>query len=223
MDIRRIATDNIQYNIVFSDASDGNFKLDSDPQLLDKNRKNIVDLPWSWVRQVHGSKVVVINEATGFIADADGIATNSFNCPVSVTTADCSPVILIGSNAVAALHAGWRGLEAGIIEQGALALEKLGSTPIATVLGPHISVSKYEFGKNDLDLMANKFGDEIIGETSNGLPALDMYKGVSSACKQVGWPVPQPAACTSDENWFSHRVRKDAARQVAVVWMSAIR
>ena len=207
--------------VVFTDSSDGDFQVDSRPDQLSLNRSKVIDLPWTWVRQVHGKRVVVVGqpgEAAG--EEADGVVTAAVECPISVTTADCSPVVLVGSNAVAALHAGWRGLEAGIIESGAKILTELGAKPVTTFLGAHITSANYEFGAADIDRIANLYGNSVRSSTLEGLPALDMYAGVSAACEIAGWPVPEVAPCTSSTNWFSHRLRSDSGRQAAVAWIT---
>jgi len=220
MDRRQIVTDNLVFDIVFTDSSDGDFQMDSDPQQLSRNRSKITPMPWTWVRQIHGPRVISVSKPTGFAGDADGLLTQALNCPISVTAADCSPVVLVGSNALVVLHSGWKGLEAGIIAEGARQMLSLGSVPIATVLGPHISVDSYEFGDVDIKRLAKKFGSEVIGKTKDNKLGLDMFAGVSNACEQAGWPAPERAACTSSTEWFSHRIRKDPERQVAVAWIS---
>ena len=123
-------------NVVFSDATDGNFQIDSDKQILSKLRSDIVPYEWTWFKQVHGNKIYIVEKPGEHAGkDADGSVTSQYDCPLSVTTADCSPVVLVGSNSFAVLHAGWKSLEAGIIERGAEMLKEHGAEPNATLLG----------------------------------------------------------------------------------------
>ncbi len=119
-------------------------------------------------RQVHGTAVqrVVALAETGIRAegaclpasvgsageavaiDADGHATALRGVGVMVLVADCLPVVL-GSEggAVAALHAGWRGLAAGVLEEGVRALREVGGEgEIAAVIGPGAGPCCYEVG-----------------------------------------------------------------------------
>ena len=75
------------------------------------------DFLYGW--QVHGARV---RRATGPrprpTAQEDGQMTELAGHPALVFVADCTPVLLIGAGAVAALHCGWRGTAAGIVEEG---------------------------------------------------------------------------------------------------------
>src|SRR5690242_14634815 len=74
-------------------------------------------------RQVHGADVLRIDTAEcrggeALRLDADGHATAAAGIGAMVLAADCLPVALAGGRAVAMVHAGWRGLTAGVLEQG---------------------------------------------------------------------------------------------------------
>lgn len=99
--------------------------------------------------QVHGAHVRVIRDATALAApvpDADGQATNLRGVACVVRVADCLPVVLITPEAVAAVHAGWRGLAAGVLQEGLRALRGLGATEIRAAIGPGARVCCYEAG-----------------------------------------------------------------------------
>ncbi|MGB7916083.1 MAG: peptidoglycan editing factor PgeF, partial [Rhodomicrobium sp.] len=82
--------------------------------------------------------------------EADAIVTNAPNLAVSVLTADCVPLLLADATAgvVAAVHAGWKGARAGVIESAIEAMESLGAraSRIAAAIGPAISPAAYEVG-----------------------------------------------------------------------------
>ena len=123
-------------------------------------------------------------------------------------TADCAPVVLVGDTAVGVVHAGWRGLVAGVIEATAAGLAALGATPVATLLGPCIDPSSYEFGPEDLDRVEAALGPTVRSVTAWGTPALDVPAAVAAACERTGWPIPAtPPSSTADERWYSHRLR----------------
>ena len=91
-----------------------------------------LELQWLCAsRQVHGTDVQRVRALAGrggeaVAIDADGHATALRGVGAMVLTADCLPVALASDEAVAMLHAGWRGLAAGVLEQGVRALRELG-------------------------------------------------------------------------------------------------
>ncbi len=122
-----------------------------DPAAVGRNRellRTALALPAEpvWLRQVHGTQV--INAARdGAHAEADGAWSAQPGVVCAVLTADCLPVLLCDRTGtkVAAVHAGWRGLAAGVIEQGVRAL---GVTPdeLLVWLGPAIGPRAFEVG-----------------------------------------------------------------------------
>lgn len=99
-----------------------------------------------WLKQVHGNRVLVAeNKNQGEMAD--GSFTRQIRQICAVVTADCLPILICNQEGteVAAIHAGWRGLAAGIIEQ---TLTHLKSPPdrLLVWLGPAIGPEKFEVG-----------------------------------------------------------------------------
>lgn len=230
-----VAADGRVVNVAFTDRTDGDFRIEPwDPvgpdgastarssDELNERRLRLVDRPWTWLRQVHGARVVTVS-APGDMAgaEADGAVTASSGCPLAVMTADCAPVVLVAERGVAVVHAGWRGLVSGVIDQAASQLRAIGGDPIASMLGPCISPDAYEFGTADLAAAAEALGDDVRARTTWDMPALDVPAAVAVACERAGWPRPElRPACTSDERWYSHRMRADTGRQVTVAWLT---
>lgn len=219
-------------NVYFSDRSDGDLRAlppeptdDAGSQAwardIGERRSAIVDQPWTWLRQVHGARTVLVTEPGQFAgAQADAALTNRPGCPVAVSVADCAPVILVAAEGVAAVHAGWRGLVGGIVEAAASQLRAVAGPPVATLLGPCISPAAYEFGPDVLDEAARLLGEDVRGTTAWDTPGLDVPAAVAVVCERAGWPVPAGASvCTSDTAYFSHRTRADLGRQAAVAWI----
>jgi len=76
---------------------------------------------------VHGSRVITIVEARGSLSvdtDADGIATATEGLAPTVLAAIAFPIVVAAPGAVATLHAGWRGLDAGVIVNGVGAMAR---------------------------------------------------------------------------------------------------
>lgn len=189
---------------------------------LAQRRQALVDAPWTWLRQVHGGRSVLVTrpgDQAG--ATADAAVTAVTGCPLAVTTADCAPVVLVAEAGVAVVHAGWRGLVAGVIASAGSQLRAVAGEPVVALLGPCIRPEAYEFGPDDLAQVVDGLGPEVRSQTAWGTPALDMPAAVASACQGAGWP--QPAhnpACTSDSSWYSHRTRAEDGRQATVAWLA---
>lgn len=99
----------------------------------------------AWLAQVHGTTVQVAGDETP--AEADAAIARGPGAVVAVLTADCLPIVLCADDGieVAAIHAGWRGLAAGII---AATLARMNTPPerLLAWLGPAISQSAFEVG-----------------------------------------------------------------------------
>ena len=218
-----VATAIGQVNVVFTDRSDGDFAVAGPTAALEERRRGIVDLPWTWLRQVHGPKVVHVEEAGQWAGtEADGALTSTPGCPLAIMTADCAPVVFVSEAGVAIVHAGWKGIVSGIIERAVEQLRSLGGAPVQTMLGPCINPGAYEFGPDDLRSAVDLFGADVEGTTDWGTPALDVPAAVAAACERAGWPPPATdVACTSGDGWYSHRTRTDVGRQATVAWISA--
>jgi len=90
--------------------------------------------------QVHAAAVATDDAP---LAEADGQVTARADVAATVLVADCLPVALAAPGAVAMLHAGWRGLAAGVLRHG---LEALGDGPVTAAIGPGIGVCCFEVG-----------------------------------------------------------------------------
>ena len=193
-----------------------------DSPAVDDRRVLIAPTPWTWLRQVHGNRVVVVGspgEHAG--AEADAAVTDVPGCVLAVQVADCAPVALVASSAVGVVHAGWRGLEAGVVGNAIDAMRSLGATDIEAIVGPCIEAACYEFGAADLDRVAGVLGDTVRSVTRDGAPALDLRAGVRSALEEAGvGRITVDSTCTacSAAHW-SHRADVDGERQAVVAWM----
>jgi YfiH family protein len=100
--------------------------------------------------QVHAATVRRVHELPGAdapLAEADGQATALDGIAAVVLTADCLPIALVAPQAVAIVHAGWRGLAGGVIAEGVAALRELGAPgEIRAAIGPGAGVCCYETG-----------------------------------------------------------------------------
>jgi polyphenol oxidase len=216
----------------FSGRADGDLRVDGAPDPLAARRAALAPGPWTWLHQVHGAAVVVVSkpgEHAG--ADADAAVTAEPGAVLAVHTADCAPVLLADETrgVVGAAHAGWRGLAAGVIGNTVAAMAALGATDIRATLGPCIRVGCYEFGAADLDGVDRALAEAgvaapgaVRGTTGWGRPALDLAGGVRAALAAAGIArVDEVGGCTACDpaRWFSHRARREPARQASLIWI----
>ena len=184
-----------------------------------------------WLRQMHGTTVHLAaadspsaSGAGGPVREGDALVATSPLVCLAMLTADCPSIALGSSEGVfAAVHAGWRGLTAGVVEAAVDVMRVLGATTVAGALGPCIHAECYQFSDRDLDVVAARYGDGVRAETSSGKPALDLPATVGAALDRSGVrQVPGVDACTACSGpYFSHRARADTGRQALVVWSAA--
>jgi polyphenol oxidase len=171
---------------------------------------------------VHGDAVVVVSAAGEHAgAPADAAVTATPGCAIAIRTADCAPVVVLGQRSAAVVHAGWRGLLAGVVGRAVEVQRQLDDGPLRAHLGPCIRPGCYEFDGPELESLAARLGDVVRAETMWGTPALDLPGGVAAALHEAGVDdIDDAAGCTAcDQRWFSHRARQDAGRFATVAWI----
>ena len=100
--------------------------------------------------------------------------------PLVIATADCLPIIVEGDVSVAVLHAGWRGVAAGIIAAGLAAMAELGDTPRRAAIGPSIGPCCYEVG----DDVASTIGG-YRATTTRGTTSVDLWAAAEAQLGNV--------------------------------------
>ncbi len=169
-------------------------------------------------RQVHGARVVCADEE-GDLGEADAALATRPRVAVGVITADCVPVLVSAGGAVAAVHAGWRGLAGGVIPRALEALRERapGSGPVAAI-GPCIGACCYEVDGPVLDALRLRFGSALDGAltpTRLGHARLDLPALARAALAATGI-APEaigglPGACTRCDAERFHSARRDGA------------
>src|SRR5205814_10028 len=152
-------------------------------------------------RQMHGA---LVRRAEGQGRPGDGLWSDTPGRPLLVFTADCLPVALARANgerpAIAALHVGWRGLLAGIVQGAAAAL---GGGRLAAVIGPGIGPCCYEVGDEVAGPFRERFGAGVVRDRK-----LDLWSATEQALRAAGAEaVSRVDLCTAcnPELFFSHR------------------
>jgi YfiH family protein len=196
-----------------------------DPAAVDENRARLAAATGHgrerilYGRQVHGVRVRRATEPPGDdrpVEPEDGQATALAGHPALVFTADCLPVVLAAGRAVAAVHAGWRGLAAGILAEGVAAVRELGADgPVHALVGPGARGCCYEVGEEVHAAFAG-YGARV-GERNVDLAAVARAKLAEAGAAEIH----DVGLCTMcrPELFFSHR--RDGGvtgRQAGVVW-----
>lgn len=199
------------------DTANAGFGRGDDPERVAENRRRIGAAlggpaadpsAWTCLHQVHGPRVVVAgHDGPGATPPGDASVTTSPSDVLAILTADCGPVALVAPGAVAAVHAGWRGLAAGVLEAAAARVEALGGGPVRAVLGPCIRPCCYEFSPGDLEPLVARLGPRVAARTSAGRPALDLPRAVTAALGRAGVrDVEDLGICTAcSPDHFSYR------------------
>ncbi|HVE64294.1 MAG TPA: peptidoglycan editing factor PgeF [Mycobacteriales bacterium] len=187
----------------------------------------------TWADQVHGSAVALVSEADAgsgalSVRDAipltDALVTTEPRCPLAVLVADCVPVLLADAaeGVVAAVHAGRRGLVAGVLDGALRTMGELGArcANVVAVIGPAIGGCCYEVGTDVYAEVATVL-PATAATSSGGARSLDLVAGVQAVL--ASWAVPTArvvGGCTScsPDQWFSYRRDGVTGRMAAVIW-----
>jgi copper oxidase (laccase) domain-containing protein len=202
-------------------------------------------------RQVHGATVKRVRSEEGsggeaLAVDADGHATALRGVGMMVLVADCLPVLLASRGAVAALHAGWRGLAGGILEEGVRAVRELGGAgdgwpggaehelggaaqrKVGAARGKLVGAGEIvAFVGPGAGPCCYEVGEELhaafagagrVGARNLDLPSLARERLLAAGVDRVELA----ERCTiCDEDLHSHRRDGDrAGRQAGIVWLS---
>jgi YfiH family protein len=197
-----------------------------DPQRVARNRELLARAagrdPRSLAmgQQVHGAEVQVQDtpRSRGELARADAQVTTNGDVTPLVLVADCIPLVLAAPGAVAAVHCGWRGVSAGIVERAVETIGELGAGPITAAVGPGIGPCCYEVGTEVFERLAAR------GHRRPG-PMLDLTACVTDELRTAGVDdIAATGICVScnEELFFSHR--RDGGvtgRQGALAWLAS--
>ncbi|MGE5345373.1 MAG: polyphenol oxidase family protein [Acidithiobacillales bacterium] len=122
-------------------------------------------------RQVHGRDVLVVDAAanpsrSGIVGTGDALITREAGILLGIQSADCVPILLADAAGpwIAAVHAGWRGTAARILDAllGRLELEGVPPSHLAVAFGPRISRDRYEVGPEVVTELSRAYGDLAV-------------------------------------------------------------
>jgi len=172
-----------------------------------------------FLSQVHGRIAVALrgdeNRSEVVIREGDAITSSNGNCAVGVRVADCVPILLADSEsgAVAAVHAGWRGLVAGVVEAGVEKIRRVSgsSAGIAAAIGPHITIAAFEVSEDVAEtLKACSPDPDVVDRTLGPKPHVDLARIAASKLEALGvsgTSIERVGGCTflEPERYFSFR------------------
>lgn len=201
--------------------------VEDDPQAVAKNRQRLVSLLGckpAWLRQVHGVAVAAANP--GEVAEADASWTAAPGVACTIMTADCLPVLFCdrAGTRVAAAHAGWRGLAAGVLEA---TLDALAVAPEEALvwLGPAIGAQAFEVGGEVREAFIARHPqacEAFAASVNPGRYMADIYQlaRIRLAARGVT-AVYGGGFCTyNDPRFYSYRRASRTGRFASLIWLA---
>jgi polyphenol oxidase len=217
----------------------GGLGSNDDPERVRENRRRMAEhmgvaaAQLVSLHQVHSPDAVVATGPWQSVArpKADAIVTAKSGLAISVTAADCGPILLVDPNArvVAAAHAGWKGALTGIVESTIEAMEKLGAERgrMVAAIGPLIRQQSYEVGGEFVERFLDADADNatyFIPSSRNGHAMFDLAGFIRMRLEHAGVLMIDDLGVDtySDERFYSyrrsvHRKEADYGRHVHAI------
>jgi len=202
---------------------------EDDPEDVRKNRdllREYFNLPSEpvWLQQVHSNRIVEAGSGAGE-TEADGSWTATVGPVCAVMTADCLPVLICNRNGskVAAAHAGWRGLHAGVITNVVNMLES-DPAELLVWLGPAIGPQAFEVGAEVLRLFAesNSENASAFKQTDDEHWLCDLYQLARVELSGLGIRSVfggDECTYTDQQRFYSYRRDRITGRMASIIWL----
>jgi len=181
-----------------------------------------------WMNQIHSTRVAIVHSGNLSLdpQNADASITSEPHIALAVMTADCLPLLLCNRQGtrIAAIHAGWRGLSAGIIEKTVAGFAQ--GDELLAWLGPAIGKTAFEVGNEvfqcvvDQDQNARLFFTPLSGKKNKWLA--DLYGLATRRLELCGVSqVYGGTYCTytNSDHFFSYRKEGQTGRMATLIWM----
>lgn len=217
-----ISTRNNEFNLATHVNDDPNKVMANRQQL-----RNFLPSDPFWLQQTHSTRVVKADLSKA-VPDADASYTTDKGIVCAVMTADCLPILLTNASGdfVAAIHAGWRGLNNDIIAQTILKLSQFSPNDMLAFIGPAINQECFEIGKEVKEsflatdtaiapFFIPSINNEKFMADLRGIAEYKLYK--SGLLPQN---ITNPKICTKcNHNWFfSYRENPNTGRMASLIW-----
>lgn len=206
---------------------------EDDPAVVERNRSKVAALVERRLvspAQAHGVRVV---GAAEYVQEEYGSACDGLtvHCEIDkdlaalLLFADCVPVVLCGEMDMAVVHAGWRGLLGGVIQQAGRSLMGM---PGMAVIGPSIGPCCFSVEEEVASAFAGRFGSQVvIHAAGEPQPRVDLWAAAAKAAEELGISPTQivnPRICTScnTDLFYSYRAEGPVTgRQGCLGWVSS--
>ena len=191
------------------------FHVGDDSAAVTSNRALLGEV--QFMNQVHGNKVVVIDQVLVADPTCDALVTTNKDISLAVMVADCIPLLLVSKIAVAAVHVGRAGLMNQVALKAIQSMKSLGATEIHAILGPSICGSCYEVPL-EMQQEVIAIHPQALSTTNRGTPALDLPAGLIAELIVEGVSYEASMICTmEDPLYFSHRRDNPTGRFAGIV------
>jgi purine-nucleoside/S-methyl-5'-thioadenosine phosphorylase / adenosine deaminase len=219
------------------DSLNASFSVgDPAERVLDNRRRIALGIgtgPFAVAGLVHGSRIERVDRTRagagfedrgGVIEECDGLVTTTPGVALAVTSADCVPMVFASAaqRELAVVHAGWRGIAAGIVDR-ALALYE-DAAKVRVAIGPAVGPDHYEVGEEVARAVAQACGGGARIDRRGGRLRLDLVATIRAALDAAGVArVSDTGVCTACEpaRFFSHRRDGLTGRQLALAMRAA--
>jgi YfiH family protein len=182
---------------------------------------------FAFLRQVHGATIAPVGRelaGAGFsdhrtaVADADGMTTAASGVALAVLTADCVPVALADPEAgrVAAVHAGWRGIAAGVVSAALGRFDR--PAGVLAAIGPAVGEDHYEVGEEVVAAVSAGTGTAVVTRRGGSIH-LNLPETVAAVLQNHGVRrIERAEECTACERdrFFSYRRDGRSGRQAVI-------
>ena len=197
--------------LLFTGKAAGTYDPISGLENRDEISKSLAVPTTIFMKQVHGNTVVIVDEASNNLLEADALVTNKKSIALAVQAADCLPLLLQSDGVVAAVHVGRKGLLNGVALAAVAAMQDLGAEQITGVVGPHICGSCYEVDQVMFDEIT-----QIHPDSAASNRRLNLFAGLVAQIPQVA--LTNMNICTLENpSYFSFRRGAESGRQVGVI------
>lgn len=177
---------------------------------------------WAQDEQTHGTRVNVVRpgeENAPFTRPADAQVSDRADLLCAVRTADCLAVLITGTKAFGAVHAGWRGLQDGVIAAAVAEISKLDPGPLRAAIGPGARGCCYEVG----DDLRGKFSAYPAAQDQPG--RLDLARVATAQLNALGvvdiYDCGICTICAQPQDFFSYRRDdRETGRMIGAVWLN---